>query len=450
MRILGVDIGTSSMKLALFEAHDSSSDGGLRLVDEFTKPYEVRIYNNGTFGEVDPHDWMAAFEEGCKTLGEQISSVEAIGLSGTTPGLVSSGADREPLLPAVLMLDGRSRSQARRIISEVGLAKLLEATANMPVSGGCSLSTILWIQEEHPEIFQKTSCFAHSNGWFAAQLTGRFAIDPSSASLTALYNTTRNDLTWNEEILKHFGLSEEQLPELVPSDTSVGKIRPEIAKRLGFATPPKVIIGGNDAVLAAYSAGIQDPGAALDVNGTSQIALVCLDRCIPSTAYNIRAHVVPERWLTLYVMNAGGKAFQWFHRTFCRELSADEFFESYLPDAVGLWLDAESRVEYAPFLLGSRYSLDPMFASFKGMTETTTREELLAAMVRGLYGYQREHLKEISLSVSLLSPHYIAGGAVSSQLVSAKKRWMRDAEYVFVKQSSARGAAALAHKATVS
>jgi xylulokinase len=440
MRVLGVDIGTSSMKLAVFDGDED----GLRMVAEYTKAYTVRIYNGGTFGDVDPNDWMAAFEDGCKTLGEEIADVDALGLSGTTPGLVAAGADREALMPAVLMLDGRSRSQARRIISDVGLRKLLEETANMPVSGGCSLATILWIQEERPEVFEKARCFTHSNGWFAAQLTGSYGIDPSSASLTALYNTSANDLTWNRQILDHFGLSEDRLPPLLPSDAVVGRVRPDLARRLGFRREPAVVIGGNDAVLATYSAGIREPGQALDVNGTSEISLVCLDRCLPSTEYNVRAHVVPDRWVTLYVMNAGGKALEWFHRLFCRELSPEEFYESYLPEAVEKWIEQSSRVEYRPFLLGSRYSLDPMYAAFDGMTEETSREELLAAMVRGLYGYQREHLKEIAVSVPLRTPHYIAGGAVTERLIPAKRRWMRDTDYAFVEQSSARGAAMVA------
>ena len=63
-----------------------------------------------------------------------------------------------------------------------------------------------------PEVFRNAACFGHSNTFFAKWLTGEFAIDPSSASLTALYNTVRNDLTWNREIAGEFGLRMDQLP----------------------------------------------------------------------------------------------------------------------------------------------------------------------------------------------------------------------------------------------
>ena len=59
---------------------------------------------------------------------------------------------------------------------------------------------------------------------------------------------------------------------------------------------------------------------------------------LPLREYNIRAHVLPGRWLTLYVMNAGGKALEWFHRVFCSEMSDREFFDGFLagPSTSGL------------------------------------------------------------------------------------------------------------------
>lgn len=214
----------------------------------------------------------------------------------------------------------------------------------------------------------------------------------SQSSLSALYNTVKNDLTWNVEIPRTFGLDPYRLPQLLPSQESAGRMRPEIARSLGFRKQPPVIIGGNDAVLAAYDAGVREPGEAINVNGTCEITLVCLPRCLPSTEYNIRAHVLKDRWLTLYVMN-----------------------------------------------MGSRYSLEPLKAEFKGMNQETTREELLLAMVRGLAEYQRAHLKEVALEVPLKPNIYVTGGAVCEALIWVKRKWMRDCSYIYREQSSLRG-----------
>ncbi len=440
--ILAVDIGTTGMKMGVFHVIDEA----LSPFSQFSREYAVNIYNDGLFGDIEQDKWKQAFTAGCKAMAEAVGDVDVISLSGTTPGLTAMDKNGEELYPAILMLDQRSREQAQCIIDTVGLADLLETTANMPVAGGCSLASILWIKDNYPDIFNKTHKFGHSNTYIANWLTGAFAIDPSSASLTALYNTVANNLTWNEDIAGTFGISLEQLPDIIPAYESVGRVSKSLAGRLGLKKEPAVLIGGNDAVLAAYSVGIKDAGDVINVNGTCEINLVCLDRCLASANYNIRAHVLPDRWLTLHVMNAGGKALDWFRELFCSELGVEQFYDRFLPRAIESWLDRESSVTYVPYLMGSRYSLDLLKARFLGLTQQTTREEILAAVVRGLCEYQKSHLDEIGKNVPLENVIHITGGATNSALIRAKSKWMRDCEYVYDEQSSMKGAALLGLK----
>jgi sugar (pentulose or hexulose) kinase len=127
-------------------------------------------------------------------------------------------------------------------------------------------------------------------------------------------------------------------------------------------------------------------------------------------------------------------------------MSAEGFYTDFLKNAVDRWLERESGVVYVPYLMGSRYCLEPLKAEFKGMTQETTREELLAAMIRGLCEYQREHLKEIALEVPLRDKISVTGGAVNPTLIRAKTRWMRNCSYVYEEQSSMKGAAMLGIK----
>lgn len=442
MKILGVDIGTTAMKMAVFEA-----DGGnLNLIRQASQDYAINTYNDGLFSDIEPEKWQKAFINGCKTMVDLMPEVDVISLSGTTPGLTAMNENGEALYPAILMLDQRSRSQAQRIISTVGLEALLQATANMPVAGGCSLASILWIKDNLPEIFNKTRIFGHSNTFIAKWLSGSFAMDPSSASLTALYNTTQNDRTWNEDVAGCFGLSTTLLPKVVPADTGTGRLKSKLSSQLGLKKEPPVVIGGNDAVLAAYSVGIEYPGEIFNINGTCEITMVCLPKCFPSKNYNIRTHVIPGRWFSFYVMNAQGKAFEWFKGLFCSEMLDAEFFTDFMPSAIDRWLNKESGVIYVPYLMGSRYSLEPLKAAFSGLTQETSREEVLAAMVRGLCEYQREHLKEISLEMPLKGEILVSGGAVNPSLIRAKKKWMRNCSYTFETESSLRGAALLGRR----
>lgn len=442
MRILSVDVGTTSMKMGVFD----EAEGSVALVRPFSREYPVNTYNDGLFSDIEPEKWQQAFVAGCKDLGDLLATVDVIALSGTTPGFTAMDEEGRPLYPAILMLDQRSRQQAQHIIDVVGMETLLAETANMPVAGGCSLASLLWIQDNLPEVYANTAVFGHSNTFIAKWLTGTFAIDPSSASLTGLYNTVRNGGRWNGEIAAAFGISPERLPRILPSHGSPGRLRTELASELGLTREPPVVIGGNDAVLAAYSLGIEEPGEVMNINGTCEITLVCLPMCYPSPSYNIRCHAVPGRWLTLYVMNALGVAYEWFRRLFCGEMSSEAFYGVFMPGAIDLWLERESGVTYIPYLMGSRYSQQPLRAEFLGLTQETSREEMMAALVRGLCQYQREHLKEIALEVPLADEIRITGGALNPSLIRAKARWMRSCRYVFEEQSSLKGAALLGRK----
>ncbi|MGD2015195.1 MAG: FGGY family carbohydrate kinase, partial [Desulfobacterales bacterium] len=269
---------------------------------------------------------------------------------------------------------------------------------------------------------------------------------PSSASLTAMYNTVSNDMAWNREILEAFDLEISRLPELIPAYHSTGRLRTRLANKFGLRKEPPVLIGGNDAVLAAYSVGVQEPGEIFNINGTCEITMVCLPTCFPSRKYNIRTHVLPQRWFSFYVMNAGGKAMEWFKHLFCSEMTDEKFYEDFMPRSIDRWLDRESGVTYIPYLMGSRYSLEPLKAEFHGLTQETSREELLAALIRGLYEYQRENLKEVSIEMPLTDEILISGGAVNEALIRAKTRWMRNCSYRFEIESSLKGAAMLGRK----
>lgn len=442
MTILGLDVGTTGLKMGVYRPEN----GTLALIGQYSQDYEVNVYNDGLFGDIEQEKWQKAIVMGCTALANLIPNVDVVAISGTTPGLTAMDGDGNALYPAILMLDQRSRAQAQHIIKTIGINTLLNETGNMPVAGGCSLASILWIKDTCPDIFAKTKTFGHSNTFIARWLTGRAAIDPSSASLMALYNTVRNDLTWNGHIAGEFGISMSHLPDIIPSYESAGRVVSSLAATLGLKKEPPVVIGGNDAVLAAYSVGIRKPGDIINVNGTCEITLVCMPKCLSSRKYNVRAHVLPDRWLTLYVMNAGGKALDWFRSVFCSEMKPDEFYDDFIARTIDTWLDRESTVTYVPYLMGSRYSLDPLKAEFTGLTQETSREEMLAALVRGLCDYQREHLKEIGIEVQLKKDICITGGAANSAIIRAKKKWMRDCEYIYEDQSSMKGAAMLGQK----
>ncbi len=441
--ILAVDVGTSRFKLAVYGPD-------LRQKCQVVHPYEVNVYGRA-LADIEPEKWWEAMRRSCSEVAEHLSGVGVVSLSVTTPGLTAMTADGTALGPAILFFDGRSHAQAREIRRRVGNQYFLEHACNLPVSGGSSLCSIMWIKEAQPEVWARTAMFGHTNTYMVKRLTGEWAIDPSTVSITGLYNTARHDLTWNDRVLEAAGISPAVLPPLMHSHEVAGRIRPEVARELGLPADCLVLAGGNDAVLAALSGGVTESGQICSVVGTVEITSVCVDHPVASEGFNVRCHVVPARWFTFFVLNSGGKSFEWFKSVFCSEMSDREFYESYVPAVLRRFLDAEG-VEaaeghlpvYGPFLGGSRYSLERQTGSFSGLDLETTRDEMLLAMVRGNAVYSGSHLKEVGRMVDLGSRVIITGtGAKVGEYARARRQWFGDYEFVYQEQSSLLGAAML-------
>jgi len=434
-KILSIDVGTTSFKMGIF-------DEFLTVEKIYQQNYEVNIFN-GEKAEIDPEIWWQQLVTGCKSFGSELAEVEVVAFSVTTPGLVAMDKNGDALARAILFLDQRSHKQASSIRNKIGEERLLEKACNLPVSGGSSLSSILWIKENIPEVYEKTNKFGHTNTFLIHKLTKKWAIDPSTTSITGLYNTKENNLTWNAEFLNELSLSEDKLPDLYQSYQEVGKITPEVAGLLGLPSSCAVLCGGNDAVLSAFSAGIKKPGDILFISGTCDIMMVCLDNPKGSAEYNIRSHILPGLWMTLFVLNTGGKSLEWFHSVFCSEMTADQFYNDYIPTVIDKKIEEEVP-SYIPFLQGSRYSVELLKAGFSGIDVNTTRDDFLMALLKGNNLYLASHLLEVSPVVKLSRKIKLTGGAGNIRnLDKVKRKWIGDYQFEYIEQSSLQGAAKL-------
>jgi xylulokinase len=441
--ILAIDVGTSGLKLGVY-----GPDLEQRAVAR--RDYAINLYDRDK-ADVAPTTWWTAIREACAEVAADLAHVGVLSLSVTTPGLTPMAADGTALGPAILFLDGRSRAQAAAIREAVGEDRFLAEACNLPVSGGSSLASILWIRDNDPGTWAATAMFGHCNTYLTRRLTGSWAIDPSTTSITGLYATARHDLTWNADVLAAAGLSPERLPPLMHSYDPVGQILPAVARELGLPADVVVLCGGNDATLAAFSGGLTDPGDVNIISGTCDIANVCTDRPVSSRDFNVRAHILPRRWLTFFVLNTGGAALEWFREQFCRELDDDAFYGAYMSSVLRGFFSADDIEEreaalpsYRPYLSGSRYSLDYLTGAFDGMTLQTTRDDLLLSLVRGNLRYLGEHLEQVSRLVPMNRSVGISGGAARIDgMLDARRRWTGDFDYSYQEQSSMLGAAML-------
>ena len=167
--ILAVDVGTSALKLGIFGPD-------LEKRCETQRDYEPHLYDRGK-ADIEPEIWWRALCDGCADVKQSLGQVDLVSLSVTTPGLTPMAADGTALSPAILFLDGRSHAQSAAIRGIVGEERFLAETCNLPVSGGSSLSSILWFRDEQPKVWAEAAKFGHCNTYLVKRMTGRWAIE---------------------------------------------------------------------------------------------------------------------------------------------------------------------------------------------------------------------------------------------------------------------------------
>jgi xylulokinase len=439
--ILALDIGTTRLKLGLF-------DGLANLIELASCSYPLHT-RGGERVEADPEDWWRGFLDCCARMRHSLSDVRVITMSEASPGTMMLDGGGNPLTPAVPFLDRRSSKQSRRIRLEIGEDQLLEKTGNLPTPGACGASTILWWRENEPALYQKAKVFAQTNTFFGHRLTGHFGIDPSAVSLTAMFNTTRPEDGWNLNIVEQLGLPAQKLPPIVNSCEVLGPLRSDVAKKVHLPEGVPVLMSGNDIALGALSGGLMEQGKVVDIMGTAEILTTCLEAPYPSPNYSNRCHVIPDRWITMYVLNTGGESLRWFAKVFCSDMDLDRFFDVYLPKCIRAALQRETEEggldvpKFIPFLSGDYYSPDEVRATITDLHLSHSRDDLLVGMIKTSMELNTKHLRELASKISLSREMILTGGAHSAAFVEAKKRWMGDFEYVIQEQSSLHGAALL-------
>lgn len=377
--LLGADIGTSSIKVtvidqnAKFVAQESAT---YRLIN----PDQVSI-------QIDTADMWNAFT-GC--VGSLVSKhkvdpakIKAIGISSLCPGLAAFDKDGNVLVDPIIYSDRRSTEEAEIFREKIGTQRLFEITANSPMAGAMSGTSMLWIKRNLPDIYERTYCFGHVNTLMAYMLCGNFAIDHSNASYTLLYETTGRGV-WSEEICEKIGIDMKKLPPLHRSTDVVGTLIHPVLLAMGLPADTKIVIGGGDTACATLAAGVVRQGDVCESVGTTNVLTVCVEQPKFSPNFINRRHVVDGAWIYQGAMSHTGSSYQWVY---------DNFYQDYK--------------DY-PSVTGKR-------GIFFGLSLKTTRREMNRAVLEGCaYGLRQliEMVEEVT-GEKLTHFSSIGGGAKS-------------------------------------
>ena len=440
--LLGIDIGTSGVKLGLVS-------GAGKLLSAATAQHEVSHPQPG-WAEMDPAVWLngirAALPAACQKAGVEPSQIDAVGFSAMYPVLVPLDSRLEPIHPGILYCDQRSIAQAEALAERLPRERFLQIAGNVITPGTCSMTSLVWLKEERPEVFRAASHFAHAAGAVAAQLTGRVVTDWSTASLSGLFETC-GGYSWSEEICEAVEVPLEKLPLVVPPAARVGGLTTEAAHSLGLRPNTPVAAGAGDTACSALGLGIVDAGQACITCGTTDNLTACSNRPTFDASFANCCHVARDKWLFIATMSNTGGAVEWFRKRFSSALPGGRDYDSLS--------DAASRVELGaggviclPYWQGERSPVwDPKAkAVFFGLHYGTTPAHLLRAILEGVAFASRQNLDMLESLGAAPRQILLTGGAAKSDLWSQIRADVlsRPLQRVAVGETTLLGAALLA------
>ncbi len=401
MLYIGVDLGTSAVKLLLMD-----EKGKIQKI--VSREYPLFFPHPG-WSEQNPEDWFLGSVEWMKELTAQCdkSRIAGISFGGQMHGLVALDCADRVIRPAILWNDGRTGAETEYLNEVIGKEKLSQCTANIAFAG-FTAPKLLWMKKHEPDNFAKIRKIMLPKDFLAYRLSGTFCTDVSDASGMLLMDVKNR--CWSEEMLAVCSITKEQLPKLYESYEPVGTLKPEIAKELGFPLNVKVIAGAGDNAAAAVGTGTVGEGRCNISLGTSGTIFISSREfgVDENNALHSFAHADGNYHLMGCMLSAAS----------CNKWWSEEILKTkdYGGEQAKITRLGENNVFYLPYLMGERspHNHPEARAMFIGMSMNTTREDMTQAVLEGVAFGLRDSLEVAKkLGIQIERTKICGGGAKS-------------------------------------
>lgn len=417
MYILSIDFGTSSVKSSIL-------DESVNVVAFSKEEYLYKVIDRDKV-ELDTEVMFNAFVNSLEVLDKYKNDVDIIAYCTFSPSLVLMDKDGIEIYPAITHLDRRSRKQSSMILKKMGKTEFQEITGVLPFAGGVSVTSLLWMKENLPEVYNKTYKIGHLNTYVYKKLTGVWATDPTNASMMGLYETITSK-GWSKDICLNLGISENLLPSIFSAGTILGKLSKSVAMRTGLKEGIPVTLGSNDAATAQIGADNLNCGDMLNISGSSDMISIITDIPKISDMYYLRNAITPGKW-QIYATTIGGFAIEWFRKEFYKDVTQDQFYNKCFPDVIEDF-STDPTVKFLPYLAGDRHSLRKKRGVFSGLTLDSTREDMLRAILMGIQGPILNTINLSSNFIKLSNILKVTGGLTSDSYINLKRQIFKDLE----------------------
>ena len=402
---IGIDLGTSSVKLMLVD-----SEG--KINSTATKEYPV-IYPHSGWSEQNAEDWWDAVSEKIPELldGFDGQAVKGIGVAGQMHGLVVVDNEDKLIRPAILWNDGRPANETAYLNEVIGKEKLFEYTGNIAFAG-FTAPKIMWLRENESENFAKISKIMLPKDYINYMLTGIHCTDYSDAAGT-LFLDVKNKC-WSRDMLEICGITERQMPKLYESFEVVGTIKKDIADKFGLNPRTVVVAGAGDNAAAAIGTATVSNGKCNISLGTSGTIFVSSDSFSGDAKQAIHSfcHADGGYHLMGCILSAAS-----CNKWFCDEvLNTTDYKSEEL--SVSKERLGRNEVFFLPYLMGERSPINDTNATgvFIGLRPNTSRSDMYQAVLEGVAFAIKDNLEIIKRFGIDIKNSCLCGGGAKSKL----------------------------------
>lgn len=399
--IVGVDVGTQSLKIAVL-------DVGLRVKGRAVRSYELIRPRSGWI-EQDSREWEQALKPAIAEAliaGDVLPrQVHALGICGQLDGCIAVDADGAPLSNCLTWMDRRASAE----IADIP-ASLIRHTCGVVLDPSHLAAKARWLKRHLPAARSITR-FHQPVSYLVERLTGAARIDHALASTSMVYALDRR--CYDPLLLQKFDLMESELPEIAQAETCAGYLTEHGGALTGLPAGIPVAVGTGDDFSMPLGGGIMAPGRVAISIGTGEVIGALHPTALRDEASLLETHAYPGG--QFYIENPGwlsGGSMVWLRDLLgLADFAAmDKLADSVPPGSEGLW--------FIPALTGA---MAPEWHSeargcFYGLTPTKGRGHLIRAVLEGCAFAMRDVIDRMAAIGVATDSILLMGGGAKSRL----------------------------------
>ena len=328
MYSLGIDIGSSSVKVSLLDIQSG------KCVATATNPKTeapITALRKG-WAEQSPDMWWIQILGGIAEItaaGYSMYEVGCIGITYQMHGLVAVGADGKPVRDSIIWCDSRAVELGREAFEAIGPDKCLDRLLGSP--GNFTASKLAWVKRNEPEVFARIKYFMLPGDYIAYKLSGKIATTETGLSEQTLWDFKKGCRA--DFVADYYGFSPDLIPSTVPSIGVQAVTNADTQALLGIPEGTPISYRAGDQPNNAFSLNVLRPGEIAATGGTSGVVYGVTDipKADPYSRVNTFLHVnhtsEAPRLGVLLCINGTGILNSWIRRNVCPELSYPQMNE---------------------------------------------------------------------------------------------------------------------------